>query len=397
MPDDARTKARRTWATVAFGDVVRLYRNRSKDPEADGYQRAVGLVHLDPGALQVRRWSAVSDGTTFTHVFRSGQVLFGKRRAYQRKLAVPDFCGVCSGDIYVLEPASSSLFPELLPFICQTDAFFEYAVSTSAGSLSSRTNWANLAHFEFALPPMAEQRRIVGLLQAQERLCETLRDLLQTTLQVLPARLEERFSVDSSVWPRVPVGELLSEPLRNGLSLSPNSERRGFRTVSVGAVAAGRFDPEGHEKWAEADRSTVEPFLIRRGDVFVVRGNGNRYLTGKAGMADQDYDDMFCPDKLIRLRFDARKISPEFALSQWNLPSVHRRLVSRAKGSNGNWMVNGQDIRAHDLALPPPWEQRSMYDWAGAWNRTASRVRARLAAAQRLKAAALDEALRPPG
>lgn len=79
----------------------------------------------------------IADGVTFTNVFKPGQVLFGKRRAYQRKVAVADFSGVCSGDIYVLEPKGDALLPELLPFICQTDAFFDHAVGTSAGSLSS--------------------------------------------------------------------------------------------------------------------------------------------------------------------------------------------------------------------------------------------------------------------
>jgi hypothetical protein len=37
--------------------------------------------------------------------------------------------GVCSGDIYVLESLDADvLLPELLPFICQADAFFEHAV-----------------------------------------------------------------------------------------------------------------------------------------------------------------------------------------------------------------------------------------------------------------------------
>jgi hypothetical protein len=92
------------WTTVAFGDVVQLYKERSGDPEADGYERYIGLEHIDPGDLRIRRWGNVADGVTFTSVFRPGQVLFGKRRAYQRKVAVADFSGVCSGDIYVLEP-----------------------------------------------------------------------------------------------------------------------------------------------------------------------------------------------------------------------------------------------------------------------------------------------------
>jgi hypothetical protein len=51
------------------------------------------------------------------------------------------------------------LLPELLPFICQTDAFFDHAVGTSAGSLSPRTNWTSLADFEFALPVYRIQHR----------------------------------------------------------------------------------------------------------------------------------------------------------------------------------------------------------------------------------------------
>jgi len=157
------------WTRVAFGDVVRLSKERAKNPDAEGYERLVGLEHIDPGDLRIRRWANIADGTTFTSVFRPGQVLFGKRRAYQRKVAVASFEGVCSGDIYVLEPANHRLMAELLPFLCQTDAFFEHAVGTSAGSLSPRTNWSSLASFQILLPPTPHQTRLVSLLTATEQ------------------------------------------------------------------------------------------------------------------------------------------------------------------------------------------------------------------------------------
>ena len=87
------------WRCVKFGDVVSLSKARSQDPLADGIERYVGLEHLEPGDLRIRSWGSVADGVTFTSVFQPGQVLFGKRRAYQRKVAVADFSGVCSGDI----------------------------------------------------------------------------------------------------------------------------------------------------------------------------------------------------------------------------------------------------------------------------------------------------------
>ena len=147
---------------------------------AEGVERYVGLEHLTPEDLRIRSWGLVAEGTTFTNYFKPGQVLFGKRRAYQRKVAVADFSGVCSGDIYVFESKDPQvLLPELLPFICQTEGFFSYAVSTSAGSLSPRTNWTQLANYEFALPPLEEQRRIATWLIASAEMLESLRNLIR--------------------------------------------------------------------------------------------------------------------------------------------------------------------------------------------------------------------------
>jgi len=165
------------WTLVKFGEVVKLNRDRSADPASEGLERYVGLEHIDPGDLRVRRWGLISEGTTFTSRFRPGQVLFGKRRAYQRKVAVANFDGVCSGDIYVLEPKDDKLWPELLPLICQSEDFYEYAVGTSAGSLSPRTNWKSLKDYEFPLPPLDEQRAIVEILRAADKSREALLDL----------------------------------------------------------------------------------------------------------------------------------------------------------------------------------------------------------------------------
>ena len=138
-----------------LADVVHLSSSHLADPVTAGIERFVGLEHITPENLHIRTWGLVADGTTFTSHFKPGQVLFGKRRAYQCKVAVADFEGVCSGDIYVFESKDPYvLLPELLPFICQSEGFFEYAVKTSAGSLSPRTNWSHLANYEFPLPPL---------------------------------------------------------------------------------------------------------------------------------------------------------------------------------------------------------------------------------------------------
>jgi len=157
---------RKNWTRVRFGDVVQNVVASQSEPAAKGIERFIGLEHLEPGSLWVRAWGDVADGTTFTRLCAPGQVLFGKRRAYQRKVAVADFDAVVSGDIYVFAPKNERLLPDLLPFLCLSERFFEHAVGTSAGSLSPRTNWSSLAAFEFDLPPLDQQRRIADVLWA---------------------------------------------------------------------------------------------------------------------------------------------------------------------------------------------------------------------------------------
>lgn len=158
---------------VKFGDVVRNANLVEKSPVASGIERIVGLEHLDPENLHIRRWGTPEDGTSFSRKFEPGQTLFGKRRAYQRKVAFAEFEGICSGDILTFESKDPKvLLPELLPFICQTDAFFDHALATSAGSLSPRTSWSALAKFDFPLPPLEEQKRIAEILWAADEAVE---------------------------------------------------------------------------------------------------------------------------------------------------------------------------------------------------------------------------------
>jgi type I restriction enzyme S subunit len=222
------------WRQVKFGDVVQLSKARSQDPLAEGIERYVGLEHLEPGDLRIRSWGNVADGVTFNSVFKAGQVLFGKRRAYQRKVAVAEFSGVCSGDIYVLETKDSRvLLPELLPFICQTDAFFDHAVGTSAGSLSPRTNWTSLSDFVFVLPPTEEQQRILNLLRATSEAVETFVQTLRCHERVRRAALDDLLmgnrwtsEADSALptgWSSRPLGSVCE--LVNGFGFKPQDWR----------------------------------------------------------------------------------------------------------------------------------------------------------------------------
>ncbi|MED4051547.1 restriction endonuclease subunit S [Priestia megaterium] len=157
------------WVEVNLKDICVNKSNTCKDLESANIERYVGLEHLEPEDLRISSWGLVKDGTTFTKIFSSGQVLFGKRRSYQKKAAVADFSGVCSGDILVLEAKQDLIIPELLPYIVQNDNFFDYAVGTSSGSLSPRTSWKHLSSYKVRIPQdKSTQKEIVERLNKIE-------------------------------------------------------------------------------------------------------------------------------------------------------------------------------------------------------------------------------------
>jgi len=155
------------WKIVKFGDIAEnvAVRVNPADAKTDIY---VGLEHLDPGTLHLRQWGQPSDVTGQKLAFKKGDVIFGRRRAYQRKMAVAEFDGICSAHAMVVRAKPDMILPEFLPFFLQSDMFMDRAVEISVGSLSPTINWKTLRVQEFPLPPIEEQKRIAEILWAAD-------------------------------------------------------------------------------------------------------------------------------------------------------------------------------------------------------------------------------------
>lgn len=152
-----------TWKKVKFGDVVDNTNKTIKNPAESGIDKFIGLDHLESGDLKIKRFGNTLDGVTFTKLVSPGQTLFGKRRSYQRKVAFADVEAVCSGDILAFSAKPEFILESYLPFVVSSDSFLAKAIATSAGSLSPRTRWSDLAKFEFLLPPIEVQNKIADL------------------------------------------------------------------------------------------------------------------------------------------------------------------------------------------------------------------------------------------
>ncbi len=169
------------WKTYKFGEMVLNISERAepKDTDLDIY---VGLEHLDSECMHIRRRGHPSEVKGTKLRVYPGDIIFGKRRAYQRKAAVVDFHGICSAHAMVVRAKPDVILPKLLPHFMHSDAFMHRAVDVSEGSLSPTIKWKILAEQSFRLPSNDDQGRIADLLwtidEAEEHYIQLLNKLI---------------------------------------------------------------------------------------------------------------------------------------------------------------------------------------------------------------------------
>lgn len=167
------------WRIVKFGEIAKSVSKRV-DPADTKLEVYVGLEHLDPDNLRITRRGIPSDVKGQKLLVKPGQIIFGKRRAYQRKVAVADFEGICSAHAMVLEAIPEKVLPDYLPFFMQSDMFMERAVAISEGSLSPTIKWKTLANQEFPLPPRTRQEDMLKILYSMENVIKSTECFLQS-------------------------------------------------------------------------------------------------------------------------------------------------------------------------------------------------------------------------
>ena len=236
---------------VQLGSLVKLSTESAKDPAAVGLTRSVGLDHIDSDDLRLRRWSDIGNGADFTRVFRPGDVLFGKRRSYQRKVALADFDGVCSGDILVVRSADPRLDGLYLAYLLASPMFIGHAISSSAGSLSPRIRPRDLERFELNLPALDEQHRVVEVMRAVDREIEAAEQVQEASVRAL-----------RSYWAEVAGPKrLLGQVAKIWGGGTPDTKNPGFWDGSTPWLAPAELRDRDGEEIYNTERTITEAGL----------------------------------------------------------------------------------------------------------------------------------------
>lgn len=367
MKGTALNMDKSNWRPVRFGDVAFEPKENARDVVAEGIRHIVGLEHIDSEDIHLRRSAGVEEASTFTKKFKKGDVLFGRRRAYLKKAALAPFDGICSGDITVFR-AKGGLNPELLPFVVNNDKFFDYAVKHSAGGLSPRVKFKDLANYEFLLPPKDQQARLAELLWAMDEVVEREREVLGRLAICKKTLFDKSLYFETDIpdkffgkrkpkYNPIKLGKILKE-IQYGISeiLEDSGE---VPVLRMNNLQEGKLNLNDL-KYYNPTQGEIEKWILEKGDILFNRTNSYD-LVGKVSRFDVEGIFSFA-SYLIRLKVDESKIDSRylnfFLNSSIGLAKIRKYRTPGVSQSN----INAQNLKQIHIPLADIQTQKTLMD-----------------------------------
>ncbi len=343
------------WKETLFGKVVDHVEITETNPEIRSKSRYVSVEHIQTGKFKIENWF-VEEMPTFFRSFEPGQILFGKRRAYQRKVAIADFSGICSPHIWALK-SKNGLIQELLPFIMLTDKFYEYANANSAGTMSVYLKWPQLSKYPFRLPPYEEQRQIASLFQTIETAIEQVEGQ-EKTLRILWIRLINEFVNEKPSF-----GNILKGKNLRLVSFSEVTEKimRKIDPISYGIekiVAGENLESEDFKirTWQKVGDGYLGPafhVLFKPGDILY--GSRRTYLK-KVAMADFEG---VCANTTYVIRAEENLLLQDLLKHIMLSERFTKYSIGVSKGST-NPYINWKDLDNFEFQIPDLQSQKEI-------------------------------------
>lgn len=269
-----------SWKKRPFGEIAQSIGERV-DPTKTDLETYVGLEHIDAESIHIKRFGKREDVSGTKLRCYPGDIIFGRRRAYQRKAAICEFDGFCSAHALVLRAIPEVIDPKLFPFFLHSDQFMHRAVDISVGGLSPTINWTKLKTQEFLLPPKDQQAKLAELLWAADHALETAMTLHTSVISQKKALQRRHFEND--IHPTKPLGEC-AKIYTGG---TPNRKRPEYWGGDVPWIKTGEINytiiEDTEEKITEAGLNGSSAKIVPAGSLLMAM-YGQGITRGRVGI-----------------------------------------------------------------------------------------------------------------
>lgn len=353
----------------------------------DRTYKAVGVRWYGKGAFIREELGGLEISRKQQWIIKAGDVVYNKLFAWKGAFAVGDASidgHIVSDKFPTYEINEELVDREYLMYYFQTPEIAQQAflLSKGAAAISKLTlNPPQFWELTIPLPSLPAQRRIVERLQYISHATADIEALhSQSTMEAdrIVSREIDRLVTDNR-WPVLPLGELLSEPSRNGLSPRPSDAPPGSPILRISA-ATRRFDglvDETDYKYLVEAGWSLATYALRGGDLLACRFNGNLRFVGKIALyAGESGVTQVYPDKLIRFRVDRVRVVPAFVQLAMSTQGARSTIETMAATTAGNIGIGAGQLKSVPIPVPPLPQQTQIVERVNALRTGARQVAA---------------------
>ena len=334
-----------------MSDVAVEVNDRENNPASSKYDRFVGLEHYVSGEVIIRNYGSTENLESTMKIFQSGDVLVARRNVYLKRASMVDFDGLTSGDSIVLR-AKNPVIGRILPFVLNTDAFWDFADQYSDGTMSKRLSPKTLMTYEFDLPDEEELEKFADLLWAANDTRESYQALLRQTDELVKSQFIELFGdpIENPFgWDTARLTTLGT--CKNGMNFGANEKGVEIRCVGVGDVKdLSQINDLNSLTLLSLNELPPKEYLLEDGDIVFVRSNGNKNLVGRCVAVYPHNEPLTFSGFCIRFRRDNENILISYLLHLLKQKSVRAKLVGRGANIQN---LNQKMLASLDIPMPP--------------------------------------------
>ena len=268
------------WKKWRFDEFAQNISERIEPSQTD-LDVYVGLEHIDPDTLHLSRHGHPSDVEGTKLRFYKGDIIFGRRRAYQRKTALATTNGICSAHAMVLRAKEDVVDPSFFPFLFHSKHFIDMAITISVGGLSPTINWKDISKQEFLLPPKSEQKRLAELLWAADEMIEKEKKELEKINEFKKYFISSNLLNGNKCISLKDLGTLI-----RGVSYKPEQVREKYDSDAFILLRSNNIDSNFRVNYNEV--YYIDSVILKEdqnlclNDIVICMSNGSKDLVGKA-------------------------------------------------------------------------------------------------------------------
>lgn len=273
------------WKNYELKELVTLSKEKYNPKKEKENVPCIELEHLESNTGKLIGYTDSLSQESIKNKFYAGNVLYGKLRPYLKKYYFPNFDGVCSSEIWVLQNDESKIYNKYLYYLIQTNRFNENA-NKSTGTKMPRADWSIVSEIIFPIPPLKEQQKIAAILSTVDKVIELKEKLIEQKKQQKKGLMQKlltgkmRLPGFKSDWKTVQLGDIAEIYQPKTISQSEMTDS-GYPVYGANGLI-GYYNQYNHETW--------QIMITCRGSTCgtVNKTEGKAWITGNAMVVNAD-------------------------------------------------------------------------------------------------------------